>query len=132
MRTTGLQDKMESRKGLGVSGEQIAADYLKKRGFKILARNVRYKAGEIDIVARKGKEIHFVEVRARRGLSQVTPIESITETKRLRIKRAAEIFLLDRKQNIKDINISPCYFSVIGIQYFGDEPHIEFISDAFI
>lgn len=53
-----------SRKDIGNLGEKVAAEYLRRRGLRILARNVTRKTGEIDIIARKGNALHFVEVKS--------------------------------------------------------------------
>lgn len=131
MQLMDMQAKMKNRRGLGEQGEELAVKYLKSHGFKIVARNVRYRAGEIDIVARNGLEIHFIEVRTRNAGPLVTAIDSITPLKRQHIRTAAEIFLSDKRYNFKEFHLSPCYFSVIGIEMKGHEPRIEFIKDAF-
>ncbi len=53
-----------SRKDIGNLGEKVAAEYLRRRGMRIVARNVTRKTGEIDIIARKGDVLHFVEVKS--------------------------------------------------------------------
>lgn len=52
-----------SSKQIGALGEKIACEYLKRQGMKILAQNVTRKTGEIDVIARKGDNLHFVEVK---------------------------------------------------------------------
>lgn len=53
-----------SRKEVGDYGENVAAAFLKRRGFRVIDRNVRRKTGEIDIIVRKGDTLHFVEVKS--------------------------------------------------------------------
>jgi putative endonuclease len=53
-----------SRKDIGALGETVAAEYLKRHGMRIMARNVARKTGEIDVIARKGSTLHFVEVKS--------------------------------------------------------------------
>jgi putative endonuclease len=53
-----------SRKDIGALGEKVAAEYLRRRGMKIIDRNVARKTGEIDVIAREGKTLHFVEVKS--------------------------------------------------------------------
>ena len=77
---------------LGFLWERKAESYLKKKGYRILERNFRTKFGEIDIVAKKGDEIVFVEVKGRSGNFQ-KPEEAVDERKMRRIKKAATIFL---------------------------------------
>lgn len=126
-----MQGNLKDNKGLGEKGEELARNYLKGEGFKIVATNVRYKTGEIDIVASRDKELHFIEVKARDSEGVVSSLESITAQKRDRIRRTAEWYLSDSRNDIKKYNTLPCYFSVIGITYTGGVPQIECILDAF-
>lgn len=86
------------RKSLGFLGEEIAEDFLTERGYKILERNYRCREGEIDIVAEKGKEVVFVEVRTRRGKEYGIPEETITERKKEKLKAAALHYLATHPQ----------------------------------
>ncbi len=81
------------RRHLGVAGEQLAADWLERTGYRILARNYRCPLGEVDLVAADGAELVFVEVRTRRVGGLVTPAESVTRRKQQRVVRAAEHYL---------------------------------------
>jgi len=65
----------------GKIGEEIAGEFLKKKGYKILEQNARSKFGEIDLVARDGKELVVVEVRTKRGEFFGTPEESLNKKK---------------------------------------------------
>ena len=78
---------------LGADAEVLAAGLLERQGYRLLARNYRCAMGELDLVARDGGEIVFVEVRARRAGGMVGPEESITARKQQRILRAAEHYL---------------------------------------
>jgi putative endonuclease len=127
-----LQDNLRKNKGLGAAGEEAAAVYLVRHGFRIIARNVRYKSGEIDIVAMRRKELHFIEVKSRNDPSLVPPLESITRWKKDRIRRTAEWYLSDPKNGFQDGDLPPCYLSVIGIDYCFDNIKIECIYDAFV
>src|SRR3989304_3764889 len=69
------------KQALGGWGEQRAADYLQKRGYEILARNVRGEYGEIDLLARQGEGLVFVEVKARSTTRFGQPEEAITARK---------------------------------------------------
>jgi putative endonuclease len=80
-----------SAKQLGVMGERIVADALAQRGFVILARNKRTRFGEIDLIAKKNKEVLFVEVKTRRTRTFGYPEEAITRIKRLHLSRCAAI-----------------------------------------
>jgi putative endonuclease len=78
---------------LGKHGEEIAASYLRQQGYTILARNWRCPAGEIDVVAREGEILAFVEVRTRRGGRFGTPEESITPAKQAKLVEVAQTYL---------------------------------------
>jgi len=79
----------------GANAEEHVVRHLEQRGFHILARNFRTRLGEIDIVAVRGRSLHFVEVRARARASArfVHPAESVDARKRARLRRTAEQFL---------------------------------------
>jgi len=83
------------RKETGTIGENIAADYLSKRGYKIRERNYRTRAGEIDIIAEKDGTLVFFEVRTKTGKTFGSAEESITERKKKRLIALAEAYLSD-------------------------------------
>lgn len=84
-----------ARRCLGLKGEALAADYLARAGYSILNRNFRRRGGELDIVAKQGQVLVFVEVKTRSGLSCGYPAEAVTPAKRKKIIRAARAFLAD-------------------------------------
>jgi len=77
------------RRDVGLLGEKLAKDFLKKRGYRILESNYRCPEGEIDIVARHKDSLVFVEVRTKRSLEFGSPEESITPTKMERLRAVA-------------------------------------------
>lgn len=79
--------------GAGRDGESLAAAFLESLGYRILRRNLRGPGGEIDIVARDGETLVFVEVKARNGRRFGSAIGSIDRRKRARIRALAEDFL---------------------------------------
>jgi len=79
--------------GAGRSGEAAAAAYLESLGYRILKRNVRGPGGEIDLVARDGATLVFVEVKARDGARFGSALAAIDARKRARIRALAEDFL---------------------------------------
>jgi putative endonuclease len=83
----------DDRQGLGRWGEDLAARHLATKGYEILARNWRCRAGEIDLVARDGPALAIVEVRTRRGRSLGSPEESITPAKQARLAELAEAYV---------------------------------------
>lgn len=109
--------------GRGAEAEALAAAFLEKRGLTIVARNYRCRLGEIDLVARHGATIVFVEVRQRTTSAFGGAIASITARKRMRLVKAARHYL-SRMRAMPD-----CRFDALLIQ--GDPPSIEWIRDAF-
>ncbi len=76
----------------------MAEKYLARQGYKILARNFRTRWGEIDLVAKEGDCLAFVEVKTRRGLGYGAPEEAVTRTKQEHLIKAAQIYLSQTKQ----------------------------------
>lgn len=87
------KDVAIKRKEIGAIGEKLAADYLKKRGYKIIQRNFRCREGEIDIIAQKGEYLVFVEVRTKRNNAFGTPEESVNLSKREKLISLANAYL---------------------------------------
>jgi len=92
---------------LGVAAEAIAADFLAQRGLTIVGRNYRCRAGEIDIIARDGGTLVFIEVRMRSSRAYGGAAESITYRKRRRLRLAAEHYLARLRSE------PPCRFDAI-------------------
>lgn len=96
---------------LGAQGEDIAATYLESIGFKVLERNFRSRAGEIDIVARDGRTVVFVEVKTRRpGGRFGAAVEQVTAVKRRRIVKTALAYIACR-----GLEGAECRFDVVAI-----------------
>ena len=81
------------RKSLGAWGEEKAARYLRLHGYSILERNFSCRAGELDIVAKKGKFIVFAEVKLRKNTDFAEARESVTYAKQRRILATAQLYL---------------------------------------
>lgn len=86
------------RQTLGRWGEDVAARYLTAQGYAILTRNYRTPSGEVDIVAREGESIVFVEVKTRRTASFGPPQAAVTAAKAAHIVDAAQHYLLATDQ----------------------------------
>ncbi len=104
-----------NKRSIGKNKEQIAADFLINKGYKILELNFRYRAGEIDIIATLDDFIVFIEVKYRQTKTKGTPIEAVNLNKQIKISSTAEYFLVRNKQFLK----KQVRFDVVGI--LGDE-----------
>ncbi len=115
-----------SRYNKGKEGERVAAEYLSKRGLKILEQNFRCPAGEIDLIAKDAKTLVFVEVRSKQPGGLCSPEESITVHKMKRIMKAALWYL-------KQAGAADSYmrFDVVAIRWGGEKPEINWIVNAF-
>lgn len=115
------------RKQLGQLGEKLAADFLRKRGYRVMERNYRTPGGEIDIVARQGSTLVFVEVRTKSGPSFGTPEESITAAKRSRMVGCGMAYLQSHGDSAADWRID-----VVAIEMgpSGKPSRIEVIPNA--
>ena len=96
---------------LGPEGEQIAADYLTKRGYRIVERNYRHHRNEIDIIARHGRTLCFVEVKTRLSSAKGHPAEAVTLQKQHEIIKTARAYLAYCCDGECD-----CRFDVVAIQ----------------
>lgn len=83
----------EKEKTLGVWGEEQAARYLRRRGWRIAARNFTVRQGEVDLIAEKGGVLAFVEVKLRRDDAFAEAREFVTAAKQRRILTAASLYL---------------------------------------
>jgi putative endonuclease len=110
---------------LGDRGERAAARFLRRRGLRVLQRGYRTRSGEIDLIAREGDTLVFVEVKARR---QGVPAEAVTAEKQRRITLAALHFL--RKYDLLDVRSR---FDVVAIVWPDErgQPQIEHFPNAF-
>ena len=84
---------MANHNELGKKGEALAADFLLTRGYTILCKNWRYRHYEIDIIATRGKKLHFIEVKTRSSAYHGHPEESVTRKKFRFLKNAADEYL---------------------------------------
>lgn len=101
----------------GAQGERIAADYLKRLGYRIEVRNYRCRQGEIDIVARDGAVLVFVEVRTRSGNDPGASLASVDWRKQDRITRVAVDYV--QEHQVRDTALR---FDVVGVTCPPDEP----------
>ena len=96
---------MYKRHFVGNIGEDIACKYLTKNDYEIIQRNFSCKQGEIDIIAQKGKEIVFIEVKTRTNRKYGNPIEAVTTWKKKHLIKAIEYYLYVNKLENSFISI---------------------------
>lgn len=114
---------------IGHHAERLVAAHLARRRFKILEMNFATRFGEIDLVARKGRTMVFVEVKARTAADAVTPSEAVTSRKQKRIARAAKVYLAKHAMSEVDLrfDVAEVIFSEAGAAH-----RIRLIEDAFV
>ncbi len=106
------------KKAVGTKGEQLAAKFLKKRGYKILQRNYRRRNGEIDIVCYDHGTVVFVEVKTRYSDAYGPPELSVTEAKKRHIVKIASQYIAEKK-----LERSSLRFDVVSVFYSPDKKH---------
>jgi putative endonuclease len=111
---------------VGRSGEKYAVEFLRARGFEILARNYRCGKSEVDIVAQHGKVISFIEVKTRRTSDFGHPAEAVTRSKQREIAKVAEYYICTKGS--ADVSYR---FDVVVVFLGGPQPVVELIEDAF-
>jgi putative endonuclease len=114
------------RQQFGEAGEALAARLLKKRGYKILETNYRNPLGEIDLIARDGGTLVFVEVKARQSLYFGNPKWAVTPRKQRKLSMVALYYLKTTGQSQ-----SKARFDVVAIHSAGQRPEIEIVQNAF-
>ncbi|MGN0484542.1 MAG: YraN family protein [Lachnospiraceae bacterium] len=108
----------------GTEQEKKAAEYLQQQGYRILEQNYRCRQGEIDLIAKDGEYLVFVEVKYRTQDSCGEPAEAVTAYKQRKISRTALFYCM--KHSLPED--TPCRFDVVSI--LGDQ--IELIQNAFL
>jgi len=106
----------------GLEAEQRAASFLETMGMRILERRYRSRAGEIDLVARDGETVVFIEVKARGSAAFGLPEEAVGRAKQKRLVRAAEAYLA-----LRGLHASPARFDVVAVTPEG----LRHLADAF-
>ena len=116
----------DNRQSLGKLGEDVACEELERRQYAILERRYRSRFGEIDIVARHGEEIVFVEVKARAGDEFGGAAAAVSPSKQRRIAQMAVDYLARHQ-----LHDRPCRFDVVTVDVDGEKPRVEVYSRAF-
>lgn len=127
-RLTARDGSPHDRAWIGRYGEKTAVHFLRTRGCRILARNFKGpRGGEVDIIARHGKLLLFVEVKTRRGNPRVRPLDAVDKPKRQLIERGANAWL--KRLGTRQL---PWRFDVVEVWLAdGEKPRINHVRDAF-
>ena len=117
---------MDGRRETGRRGEDLAAAFVAGLGYRLVTRNFRCRAGEIDLVALDGETVVFVEVRSRLGGRCGTPLESVDVRKQAQVGRVARYFLSARGWHERAAR-----FDVIGVRFDAEPPDVAHVRSAF-
>ena len=115
------------RKTTGIIGEKLAADFLTKQGYEIIEKNYRCKEGEVDIIAKDGDYLVFVEVRTKTSLTFGSPEESVTARKKEHLRNVAA-----RYQQTHDCPLPQWRIDFVAVELdrAGNPRRIEVIKNA--
>ncbi|MQA30505.1 MAG: YraN family protein [Luteitalea sp.] len=116
----------QDRQALGKIGEDLACQALERQGYAIVARRYRRRGGELDIVARDGPTLVFVEVKTRDGLEFGSGGEAVTALKRRRMAGVAEEYMMRHR-----LTGCACRFDVVSIDVRKGGPVVEIYQNAF-
>jgi putative endonuclease len=119
-------EALRAQLSLGRRGERAAEKYLRRHGYRIVARNFRAAGAEIDVVAMEDETLVFVEVKTRRSRDAGAPEEAVDERKQKQIRRAAEIFAT--RYRADDVTMR---FDIIAVDASGKRLEIELLRNAF-
>lgn len=115
---------MSEHNDVGREGEALAANFLQQKGYEIVDRNWRYGPKEIDIVARDGDTMVFVEVKTRSTLAFELPQEAVTKKKMKNLVEAADAYLIQRNIDLES------RFDIVGVLNGNPPKVIEHIEGA--
>ena len=116
----------DRRKTLGRRGEDVVVALLRRRGWRILARNFRCPLGEIDLVAEEAGVVVFVEVKTRRTSHAGSGAEAVSAHKQRRLFRLAQYFL-----SVYGLDGRPCRFDVAAVAVAPGRARVQVVRDAF-
>lgn len=120
---------MAEHNELGKKGEELAVEFLRKEGYKILNRNWTFQKAEIDIIAQKESILAIVEVKTRSSLDFGAPQDFVKPKKIQLLIKAVNAYINDREKDFcDDLNIR---FDIIAIHKNGETFAIEHLTDAF-
>lgn len=122
-----MDTEKKNKRVTGSKGEEIACEFISGLGYKIIQRNYQFGHGEIDIIAKDGNTLVFIEVKYRKNLEFGPPELAITKGKQNQIKKTAAAYLWEKNLTDTDSRVD-----VIAILYPKDQkPKINHIINAF-
>jgi putative endonuclease len=116
----------EHQYAVGKAGEEAAVQFLCQQGYQILERNFRCRLGEIDLIARDGRTLAFIEVKTRRSQRFGPAAAAVTLEKQRHLIKASQVYLIQKREAH-----ALCRFDVVTIEMNMQAPRIELIKDAF-
>ncbi len=122
-------DKSNHTRQRGSLAEAQAALWLEARGYRILARNLTNKAGEIDLIALDGETLCFIEVKARVSTRFGSAATAVDRRKQRKLARAAALYLVTTGAETGANR--PCRFDVVAMDRQGEEWRVSLLKDAF-
>lgn len=122
----GILSKLTPTRLLGDRGEAAAERLLKRRGYRVLDRNWRFRQWELDLVCRDGDTVVFVEVKTRGAGTMGTPMDGLTRSKQTRLVKAASQYLTRH-----DLWDEPCRFDLVAVVDTDGELVVDHIENAF-
>ena len=114
------------RRAKGKFGEEEAVRWLASQGYDIVERNVVNHGGELDVVAREGETLCFIEIKARASDAFGPAIAAVDARKQRRISRAAALYIA-----VKGLHNAPCRFDVLGLDWEGRAWRYTLVRNAF-
>ena len=120
---------MNGRQQFGRAAEEAAARYLQRRGWRVLGRNVRVGRGELDLIARRGPVLAFVEVKARRSGAAGAPEDAVTPRKQRQVARLAGLWLAGRPWALD--GVTDVRFDIIAVDAASVPVSVRHLSAAF-
>ena len=123
---TRLSDLTKERLSLGKFGEDLAFEKIKGLGYKKIIRNYRCPLGEVDLIARDGDTLVFIETKTRKGRSIGYAKEAVNDKKKRQLSKVALFYMKSNK-----LNEVRARFDVVAVSLAGGEQQVEVIQNAF-
>jgi putative endonuclease len=120
---------VDTRQRFGRAAEEAAAQFLIRRGWRLLGRNVRIGRGELDLIMRRGAVLAFVEVKARRTRTCGAPEDAVSPRKRRQVARLAELWLAARPWALR--GVAEVRFDIVAVDAATGTPVVRHLPAAF-